>query len=292
MTPTNRVLVLDTNVMQYAPAALLQVLAGRGYRLRVSIIAIEERMARSSREGVDKLRARLGNISRFIDGESPIAPLGSPFHATLGIIDGDPSRRRGDDDYNAALPGKWANLIGTGELIGWQEQASGMDTSINRLAAIVRSAVTQQGAIPKDGVTYGEVLRETRATFVKDPVVVRFGTCRLDGHISRLARILFDAPVLPTDNDVEDLALLQHLADDVILVTGDHRSIVALDETGSMQAPFVRSPWEIVEGIVPDGPPWGLTAAEALAGHIPRTLDSLQAVAAVARPKLPARPGL
>lgn len=290
MTTTKRVLVLDTNVVLGAPVALLQVLAERGFLLRVSIIAIEERLARSSREGIQKLRDRLRNISPFIDAERPIAPLGSPFHATLGIVDPDPSTRRNADAYNAALPGSWAKLTGTDDASDWQGLASAMDDSINRAAALVRIPLAGHAAFSKDGVEFGAVLRVTRQTLSSDPIVRHFGSTRLDGYISRLAAMTFGVPELPTENDVEDLSLLQHLADDVVLVTDDRRSILAIDETGSMQAPFVRSPWEILEGIVPDGPPWGLGAWEAATGHAPRTRDTLKALEATARPKLPARP--
>ena len=158
------VLVLDTNVVQYAPTVVLQVLADRGFALRVSAIAIEERLARSASEGIDTLRVRLRNIARFIDPMNPIAPQGGPLYARLGIRAPDPDLRRTNDGYNAALPGMWANLIGTDHLPGWQGLADGMDGSINRNAAFVRSQLTLLADVPRGAVTYGAVLRETRKT--------------------------------------------------------------------------------------------------------------------------------
>jgi hypothetical protein len=286
MTTTKRALVLDTNLVHYAPSVLLQALADHGFALRVSVIALEERLARCASEGIDKLRVRLRNIARFIDPLNPIAPQGGPLYARLGIHHPDPNRRQVNDGYNAALPGMWANLTGTGELTGWQRLADGMDGSINRNAALMRSRLKLLTGVPKDGVTYGEVLRETRKTFADHPVVRRFGNARLDAHISRLAGMIFDVPKQPSENDIEDLALLAHLVDDVILVTGDSRSIAAIDATGSLQSPFVRSAWEILEGMVPDGPPWGPSAVAALSVHARRTRQSLRAVEATARARL------
>jgi hypothetical protein len=66
----------------------------------------------------------------------------------------------------------------------------------------------------------------------------------------------------------------------------DARSIVGLDATDSLQAPFVRRPWEVLEGTTPDGPPWGLSAAAAATRHSRRTRRSLSALADAGRKKL------
>jgi hypothetical protein len=49
-------------------------------------------------------------------------------------------------------------------------------------------------------------LGETRKLFAEHPVVRRFGHSRLDAHISRLARMIFDVPPGQASGSVQDLA--------------------------------------------------------------------------------------
>jgi hypothetical protein len=151
---------------------------------------------------------------------------------------------------------------------------------------MLRSAVGSLASTPRQGESYGQVLQATRTMMAEHPVVRRFGNTRIDAFISRLARILFNAPAPPTENDAEDLTLLEHLADDVILLTGDHRLIAATDATESFQSPFVRSAWEVLDGRIPDGPPWGASAMEAGLAHQPRTRRSLRALEVEVRRRL------
>jgi hypothetical protein len=272
-----RVLVLDTNLLLGAPQAVLQKLRDEGHTLRLSVIGLEERLARAASDGIEPLRKRLRNVSQYIDAEQPFVPQGGPLYARLGIHDTDPQRRENNNKYNAELPRMWARLI-AGDIPNWQGLATGMMESIDRLADFIRTQLGSLAGLSKEGVTYGMVRSEAAKLYAEHPVVRRFGALRLDAMIARVATMIFNTPQLPTANDVEDLALLEHLADDIILLTGDHKFITAVDATGSLQAPFVRSAWEILDGRAPDGPPWGPSAMTAVNAHTRRTRRSLRDV--------------
>lgn len=66
-----------------------------------------------------------------------------------------------------------------------------------------------------------------------------------------------------------------HLADDVILVTSDIDLIERVDDSGTFQAPYVRTMGELLTGPVPDGPPWGVSARRAAKAHAKRRRDRL-----------------
>jgi hypothetical protein len=266
---------LDTNLLLGAPRALLQELVDRDYTLRVSIIGLEERLARAAADDIGPLRTRLRNLAPYLDPDQPIAPQGGPFYARLGIHDADPQRRQANDAYNAELPRAWARLVATEELPNWQGLALGMKESIDRFADLVQGEIASFDGISKEGVTYEKVRSEAAKLYRQHPVVRRFGALRLDAMIAKLATMIFNAPQRPTPNDAEDLSLLEHLAEGVILLTADYRFIAAVDATGSIQAPFLRSPWEILDGRVPEGPPWGPAAMAAWNAHNQRTRKSL-----------------
>jgi uncharacterized membrane protein len=92
-------------------------------------------------------------------------------------------------------------------------------------------------------------------------------------------------------NSHHDTSVAQHLAEGVFVVTDDRRFIVSdVDVTNSFQAPWVRTPWELLEVDLPEGPPWGRGAKRAREKHARRTIPALKDIEASAREHLPGRP--
>ncbi|HEY2518344.1 MAG TPA: hypothetical protein VGI39_46060, partial [Polyangiaceae bacterium] len=138
----SRVLVLDTNIFFFAPLPLVRRISETGYTLRVSIIGLEERLARAASEGLEKLRQRLRNVNPYMDQDRPISALGGPLYAQLQIRDQDPHRKYIYDTYNARLPELWRGLVATGELPNWELLVDRTKESIDRTASVARSAIS------------------------------------------------------------------------------------------------------------------------------------------------------
>lgn len=91
--------------------------------------------------------------------------------------------------------------------------------------------------------------------------VARDARTKTEGHSARA----------PTPNDATDLNLMQHLAEGLIVATGDYRLIESVDASGSVQAPWVRTVGELLSGRAPAGPPWAFSAQKAWSKHRPRS---------------------
>jgi hypothetical protein len=73
--------------------------------------------------------------------------------------------------------------------------------------------------------------------------------------------------------------MAQHIAEGVFVATDDLRFIVNdVDQTASFQAPWVRTPWELLVAELPTGLPWGRNAKKARQRHQPRTVDALKEI--------------
>ena len=80
-------------------------------------------------------------------------------------------------------------------------------------------------------------------------------------------------------NSAHDTNLAQHLAEGMFIATDDLKFIVNdVDATGSFQAPWVRTPWELLTIGLPAGLPWGRDSKRAREHHVPRTIDGLKEI--------------
>lgn len=79
-------------------------------------------------------------------------------------------------------------------------------------------------------------------------------------------------------NHATDLHLLHHLADGAIVLTTDTRLIQLVMDSESVQAPWLRTPSEVLLGKLPKGPPFGWNARRQRDLESRRTKASLEAL--------------
>jgi hypothetical protein len=274
-----RRLVLDTNCLRGLSEGVLRALVGRGFRLSVSMIALEESLARSHRENsIARLRTRLQKLSEFVDPAEPITPVGTPLYYSLGATFG-PARDAVYAKHNRVLPTRWKVLSQASNDEVWRREAASLNDSIDRNATDVRGAAEAVRGLPKPSEPVSK-LRGWTISDLSRTVSLRYGAQeRLHAFGACLAQMIYGAAgATPATNDSEDIQLLQHLAGDVIVLTSDYRFIERVDRTGSFQAPYVRTPWEVLLRDIPPGPPWGRCARRAKQNHTPRDRPTLVAM--------------
>jgi hypothetical protein len=101
--------------------------------------------------------------------------------------------------------------------------------------------------------------------------------CYVDAHL-KLAAVGSNAEYLASPNrehDAIDNVMLMHIAQPAFVAMRDYRFIVRVDESGTFQAPWVRTLGELCTEDLPPGMPWGTSGRHAVAQHKARTRKGL-----------------
>jgi hypothetical protein len=294
-------LVLDTNMFRSLTDDQLASLASRGFELSISEIAIGETWARSAREykeGKARTAARglpfgrAKKLKAFVDEEYPIALTGADaLERIRQQVDGVVAEESESGQRASAFKNTWPILTGIGytdeEWVADGERLSlwldKLDTDLVHLAKKDEDLWTEARgrgvgeesieAMKKTWAGYSEErqLKELRAHFRDtwgwEPALAE----RLDAHICTHAwrlHVAAYAREMPKRNDGADFRLTVHLGEGFILLTGDEALVRTVDECGKVQAPWVRR-LEDLEGLLPEGPPWG-ESARAMIGKFQR----------------------
>jgi hypothetical protein len=292
-----RVAILDTNVAKGTNLSVLQALRQQGWRLRLSYIALVELFAHLP-ERATEIMPRLAKLATVLDPQERIAPT----HAVLidklgGYVEGVAS---------AGYYKTWRAAQGT-TLDDWTHETTIHDLNqdtVRSLRALVDDrerdfvatmtrgrASSEARALVDAGIDdLATVTRRLTSTLIM-PIHVTGGVQeRFHLHFSLLAlhgarAALFESlrakglPPKLDPNSTHDTNLAQHLAEGVFVATDDLKFIVNdVDATGSFQAPWVRTPWELLTVELPVGLPWGRAAKRARQEHVPRTIDGLREV--------------
>lgn len=287
------VAVLDTNVVKGTSIGVLEELRRRGWRLRVSDVALIEMLAHLPEKAVEIL-PRLARLGAVLDPAERIAPT----HATL--VDKLGGRIDGLAIASVGQYATWKRARGS-TLDGWTRETSLNDLdphAINVVKGMVdegerdfTESLREARRIAGQGVDDVQALMRRTANSLHMPIHLEGGVHeRLHLYFSLLGlhgarAVLFDALAKKgrsprfDPNSSHDTNIAQHLAEGVFIVTDDRRFIVDdVDATGSFQAPWVRTPWEMLTAELPHGFPWGRGAKRIRDRHTPRTIDGLREI--------------
>lgn len=288
-------IVLDSNYFRGAPIQVLRALAARGFRISVSVLALHEVWANAVvTENLGLIYGRARALADLVDAEHPIAPVGVELIARLGGRTHSPEFVQPTWGYADKMRTIWTGLCAR----RFDEAAvrgAGLATN-NQIDEIA------QGWL--ESCLEAAELREEIRRVPEHDAVVRLGaslaeTCsrgialhlgvqeRWHGYYRTAALYAVRAALgsyrQPEANDSEDLQLLMHLGDDVVLATFDKGLIQYVDAAGSFQAPWVRTLGELMQGLAPAGPPWGRSARRAAKTHVSRDRRALRGLEDQAR---------
>jgi hypothetical protein len=293
-----RRLVLDSCCFQGASRAQLESLRSRGFRISVSALALMEVWAKAARtEQAEFIAARARTLSSYIDRSDPVVPTGVQLVARLGGSTHGTKFTQPDHKYETGIREVWRWLT-EGKLPAEALRRSGLEANaeIDELA---------KGWV-ETGERIDPELRQAIRPLQEDRAIVRVASwlvdnvgrdislkCgvqeRLHGYFRLVAlhavRAAAGTHRRTTENDSEDVQLLMHLADDVVLVTSDVDLIARVDDTGSFQAPYIRTIGELLALPIPPGPPWGRTARRAAGAHTKRSRTRLNELDQASRTK-------
>jgi len=277
-----RRIILDSNYFLGMSEGALRHLCANGLHVSVSIIALEEALAQCHRGGgewsIDRLRTRITKLTPFLDAAHPVIPVGDPLFYALGASFGGTADAR-YASYNLGLGLRWCALTDAADDMTWRHLAGPFNESIDRTEAMLSREVRGLRELQLEAVSdtqlRGRVLGDlSRSVSLRHGAQERlhaFGSCLSD----KIGRARGEDPA---KNDSEDVQLLQHLADDVILLTRDFKLIQSIDRTDSFQAPYVRTLGELLTSDLPLGPPWGRAARRAVRGHVRLQRSALAAL--------------
>jgi hypothetical protein len=118
-----------------------------------------------------------------------------------------------------------------------------------------------------EALSEAEIARKLKPLFAKQAGVTRLAE-RYDAFFSVnaivAARDAKKTPhqLKPHENDAEDLQLLLQLAQPAFVLTQDNGLISYVDDSGTFQAPWVRTIGELLTDPLPSGVPWGRSAKQ------------------------------
>jgi len=300
-----RRLVLDTSCVRGTSRPILHHLRDRGFSLVVSTTAVSElavhriRASQNSSDAtaLDRVWKRIRAIRELLDREEPIAPTHAGVILTVGgrIADAPPFDLA---FWRANITAAWnaladeTNPIPAPALESLRRIASYVEDTGADFVRTMAFGVGPDRTDVFDGVDERQFARLcaddmgrlwSRMYLVPDDgpdIRERFDAwMRVSGLHGRRAheratgrRRRFEP------NHATDLTLLHHLAEGLPLVTRDYELIEEVDASGSFQAPWVRTPGEVVEGRLPLGLPFGQNGRKALAQHRRRRRADLHAL--------------
>lgn len=276
-SPSTRGIVLDTSCVRGTPRELLSELMRRGCTLHVSSLAIFEIFvhiaADETSEISQKLRARMRALSEISGRAVPyIAPTHVPLVDKLGGRVDLPGRLE-YRPWLQALERQWLEVSAHEPLSAetkerMAETASYVEDTGADFVRTMRQIADRGELSSADRLIVDRLNQKHRGIVdlirlpTRPTAAERFdaytkimelhGFRAYDRSLGRLAA--------NTKNDAMDLNMLQHLADNLIVVTNDYRLIEEVDASGSMQAPWVRTVGELLQLRIPPGPPWGYRA--------------------------------
>jgi hypothetical protein len=280
-----RCLVLDTNVVRFAPLKTIEKLAERGFRLRVAETAFLEwcaacvrgleREGWSRSEARQKLFWRAKSVAPFLDLETPIAVgAGLLTRRIVAEADGLPNCVEADERQRDLIE-LWRRAVE----IEWVDEEFIMagrvadeflDKSDANLIGLLRREEELDSLVPSE-------LEGLNATWKTQPEEVKVAASiafaketwklsdaaaeRLDAHLKAAVfrmRAAARGARMPKRNDGPDVSLTIHLGDGSLLVTDERRLVDIIDGSGTFQRPWVRHSEDLDD--VPEGPPWGESA--------------------------------
>lgn len=285
-----RVVVLDTSCVRGTPNGTLRALLEAGFVLRISGLALDELAVRyttptATSDDRRRLSNRLAALRTTVDDRRHGV---APTHAAL--VDKIGGRAP------FVVPGEFERWHAR-MIRAWDAMADGDTPEAHPFLSDIARYVEETGADWVDTAEAAKALHPGRE--LPEAVLVRFAaTIFLSGSLSQVrlprgARVAerFDAygkvcglhaarggrpdAREATRNDAIDLNMMQHLAEDVVLLTKDYGLIEVADACGTVQAPWVRTAGELLAGHVPKGPPWSFSAKKASAKHRPRARQKL-----------------
>lgn len=283
----DRRLVLDSCCVRGVSREHLAELRALGFRISISMLALSEVWARAARTlKISELQARCQNLAGFVDEKDPIIPTGTDLLGRLGGRVVTPPFRQPDPAFQKKSVEVW-RLLSHGQLTEDALRKIGMesDREINDLAdgwldtgrGFEPTLREQVRALPE-----AQAVKHVATWFINTwgkGMSIRHGRQeRLHGYFRLVALYAVRAATgahTTTANDAEDVQLMMHLADDVLVVTADHKLIQRVDETATFQAPYITTVGELLARGAPQGPPWGRSARKAVAAHAPRTRNAL-----------------
>lgn len=259
-----RTVVLDSNYVRGAHEAELAALVERGFKLSVSILTLEEVWARSTRESLQPwLERRLGLLVKYLDPECPLQPAGQHFTHFLAHDRSILQQR---------LRALWAHVCeGCVTAETWKQAGDDANAEITELGRGHVDSVLQTKELKLGGVAdvpEGLLVPSLSRDIAAAAHVTELQFDRMQAYFYVYALIAVRAAQgihyeTAEENDAEDLQLLMQLAQPAFVATKDKTLVRRVDESGTYQAPWVRTIGELLVESLPSGAPWGWTAFDA-----------------------------
>lgn len=266
---TVRRVVLDTNVLWYEPLSTLSELTSRGFLLSMSEVALTERWARAYRKGELDFVKRARRLNAVLDPHLLAVPISYALEDQLGVLETDVDDTFRFPAFRRTIAERWGELLDGGP-VDWAELGTTANTAIAGSAQRWRDDLLEFADLIKDkvvGTTEAELLAGTAEHFKRTLTSSLPGGAgeRLSGwcHLQALHAVRTVLGNPPTENDREDLRLLQVLGAPVFVVTNDRKLIDKVLKSGSHQAPWVRTPEQMLHDELPRCLPWGTHAHRA-----------------------------
>jgi len=271
-------LVLDSMYYREANIAGLEALRARGFRIALPCFGFEEVWAKSTRESAMGILLKpLLRIAPYLDPHWPVLPAGK--HLAEQLKARSRRKRRSLQNRFSARFRFLVEYIARTRTIAdeaWTRAGALANADIDEgakqhLETAARVLATDFPGI--GGKTIAELMPETKRLFA-GVAGVEDAAERLDAHLAAEALEGLHAAkktpnrAKPKENDAEDFQMLQHIAFPSFVATKDVRLIGLVDESGTHQAPWVRTMVELIEDELPDGKPWGSTAREQAARFV------------------------
>jgi hypothetical protein len=262
-------LVLDTNIFGFEPLGEFAKLADRGMVLRVSEVALYERLAASLRdhdEGVplertrDKFASRARAVAPYLEATTPIALGGANLTRRIVAQADETAPDERAETWAADLISLWRRVV-AGEMSDEHWHRAGnvardmLDSWDADHLALCNDDEVQIGDVQWGQIPENELRSELRAIggAFSDAAVER-----LDAQLCSVSYRVHQAKWGargPKKNDGADLSLPIHIAEGCFLLTRDGKLVRLIDESRTYQRPWVRRPDDLDD--LPDGLPWG-----------------------------------
>lgn len=264
------ILVLDANIYGFEPVSSLAKLSDRGLVLRVSEVALYERLAASFRDHVEKhlslaaaqdlFMRRARSVAPYLDPLMPIALGGANLTRRVAALADGRSPDAGGEQFHAHLVALWGRIV-AGDMSNMQWHAAGkmagemVDDWDAQHFAICEDAEVEIGEVQWKHVAEDQLRAELRS------IMGEFSEAaveRLDAQLCSVSYRVHQAKWgarRPKKNDGADLCLPIHIGEGCFLLTRDRKLIDLIDESRTYQRAWVRSPDDVDD--LPDGLPWG-----------------------------------
>jgi hypothetical protein len=282
--------VFDTSAFWACNEAALQGLRVRRLRLSISLLAIHEAWARAVREHWEQRFLRtVRMLDPYFDLRMPVVPtmgqlmdlIGAAFRdgrpAPTGLHQVEMARRM----WRSLAEGRVDDpLFQEGGARAKEEKTRYAGSAVRVLKETATDFPTLASEQTRDLAVHVARVQDAAASTPEGAYERLNALCHVDAHL-KVTAVHSDTAFLESpkrEHDAIDVGMLMHVAQPALVAMQDYRFILHVDESGTFQAPWVRTLGELCTEDLPSGLPWGTSAREVAGRHKVRTKKDLAAI--------------